>query len=163
MPPGHHNTHGQDFLTDACIACTRHDDTCTKLLRPCDVMKLPSVKGCPCPCRCRQHSVLVNRGWVPPSWKTDWHKPSLQQQQPQGPVTVTGVVQGSEQPSEYVPKNDPQAGSFFWMDVGGLVSDAGSSSSSRQTDRQRHHTSFDKTLTRQAAVQGRWFIPLCVP
>lgn len=43
-------------------------------------------------------------------------------QQPQGLVQVTGVVQGSESPSSFVPDNDAAAGSFFWMDVPGLVS-----------------------------------------
>jgi cytochrome oxidase assembly protein ShyY1 len=44
------------------------------------------------------------------------------QQQPQGLVQVSGVVQGSEAPSSYVPDNDPQQGKFFWVDVPGLVS-----------------------------------------
>lgn len=45
--------------------------------------------------------------------------------QPTGRVRVTGVVQGSEQPSGFVPPNDPQQGNFFWLDVQGIVSMAG--------------------------------------
>lgn len=69
----------------------------------------------------RQHSVLVNRGWVPPNWKAEWQQ-HFMAQQPQGRVSVSGVVQGSESPSSYVPDNAPQQGLFFWMDVPGLVS-----------------------------------------
>jgi hypothetical protein len=46
-------------------------------------------------------------------------------QQPQGLVSVSGVVQGSESPSSYVPQNQPEQGMFYWMDVQGLVSDSG--------------------------------------
>lgn len=49
-------------------------------------------------------------------------------QQPQGLVSVSGVVQGSESPSSYVPQNHPEQGLFFWMDVQGLVSDSSRSS-----------------------------------
>jgi cytochrome oxidase assembly protein ShyY1 len=68
--------------------------------------------------------VLVNRGWVPPNWKAEWRE-TFMGQQPQGEVAVSGVVQGSESPSSYVPQNQPQQGSFFWLDVPGLVSGVG--------------------------------------
>jgi cytochrome oxidase assembly protein ShyY1 len=71
---------------------------------------------------CRQHTVLVNRGWVPPNWKAEWQQ-HFMKQQPQGLVSVSGVVQGSESPSSYVPQNQPGQGMFYWMDVQGLVSD----------------------------------------
>eukprot|EP00882_Tetradesmus_deserticola_P014755 GHRQ01015703.1.p2 GENE.GHRQ01015703.1~~GHRQ01015703.1.p2 ORF type:complete len:126 (-),score=26.31 GHRQ01015703.1:948-1274(-) len=72
-------------------------------------------------CACRQHTVLVNRGWVPPNWKAQWQE-RFAALQPTGTVSVTGVVQGSEHPSSFVPHNDAQAGDFFWMDVQGIVS-----------------------------------------
>jgi cytochrome oxidase assembly protein ShyY1 len=72
-------------------------------------------------CCCRQHTVLVNRGWVPPNWKAQWQE-RFAALQPSGSVSVTGVVQGSESPSGFVPPNDAQAGDFFWMDVQGIVS-----------------------------------------
>lgn len=72
-------------------------------------------------CVCRQHSVLVNRGWVPPNWKAQWQQ-TFMAQQPQGVVSVSGIVQGSESPSSFVPDNVPEEGSYFWVDVPGLVS-----------------------------------------
>lgn len=69
----------------------------------------------------RQHTVLVNRGWVPPNWKAEWQQ-QFMAQQPQGLVDVSGVVQGSEAPSDFVPRNEPDAGMFFWVDVPVLVS-----------------------------------------
>lgn len=67
--------------------------------------------------------MLVNRGWVPPNWKAQWQD-RFAALQPTGSVKVTGVVQGSESPSSFVPHNDPQQGDFFWMDVAGIVSAA---------------------------------------
>lgn len=74
--------------------------------------------------------MLVNRGWVPPNWKAEWQQ-HFMAQQPQGLVTVSGVVQGSESPSSYVPDNKPEEGLFFWVDVPGLVSSSGSCYSTR--------------------------------
>eukprot|EP00879_Flechtneria_rotunda_P003118 GHRR01003339.1.p1 GENE.GHRR01003339.1~~GHRR01003339.1.p1 ORF type:complete len:224 (+),score=77.29 GHRR01003339.1:3723-4394(+) len=71
-----------------------------------------------------QHAILVNRGWVPPSWKADWQQRSLGQQ-PLGLVKVSGVVQGSEKPSSFVPANEPQQGSYFWLDVPGIAEACG--------------------------------------
>ncbi|WIA13387.1 hypothetical protein OEZ85_006967 [Tetradesmus obliquus] len=68
----------------------------------------------------RQHTVLVNRGWVPPNWKAQWRE-RFAALQPSGSVSVTGVVQGSESPSGFVPANDAAAGDFFWMDVPGIA------------------------------------------
>jgi cytochrome oxidase assembly protein ShyY1 len=58
---------------------------------------------------------------VPPYWKAQWQERYVALQ-PRGSVSVTGVVQGSESPSSFVPQNDAQAGDFFWMDVPGIVS-----------------------------------------
>lgn len=69
----------------------------------------------------RQHTVLVNRGWVPPNWKAEWQE-HFKRMQPSSNVRVTGVVQGSENPSGFVPTNDPQQGNYFWVDVQGIVS-----------------------------------------
>jgi hypothetical protein len=37
-------------------------------------------------------------------------------------VTVEGVVQGSENPSSFVPPNNPAEGNYYWLDVPGIVS-----------------------------------------
>lgn len=65
--------------------------------------------------------MLVNRGWVPPNWKAEWQQ-HFMSQQPQGVVSVSGTVQGSESPSDFVPRNEPEAGKYFWMEVPALVS-----------------------------------------
>jgi len=83
-----------------------------------------SASGCDShdlPVCCRQHTVLVNRGWVPPNWKAEWQQ-QFMAQQPQGVVSVSGTVQGSESPSDFVPRNEPEAGKYFWMEVPALVS-----------------------------------------
>ncbi|KAF8058109.1 SURF1 [Scenedesmus sp. PABB004] len=67
-----------------------------------------------------RHTVLVNRGWVPPYWKAEWAA-RYAALQPAGPVAVTGVVQGSEEPSSFVPPNSPATGEFFWLDVPGIA------------------------------------------
>jgi surfeit locus 1 family protein len=68
-----------------------------------------------------KRTVLVNRGWVPPDWKKHWRE-GVSAQQPQGRVEVTGVAQGSEEPSSFVPRNEPDRGNYFWVDVPGIVS-----------------------------------------
>jgi surfeit locus 1 family protein len=69
-------------------------------------------------------TVLVNRGWVPADWRVSWAE-SAAARQPQGTVAVTGVAQGSEDPSSFVPRNEPERGNFYWLDVPGIVSGAG--------------------------------------
>jgi cytochrome oxidase assembly protein ShyY1 len=64
--------------------------------------------------------VLVNRGWVPPYWRSQWAE-RYAALQPSGRVAVAGVMQGSESPSSFVPVNDPAAGDYFWLDVPGIV------------------------------------------
>ncbi|KAI3454950.1 hypothetical protein Pfo_011613 [Paulownia fortunei] len=100
-----------------------------------------------------QSPILVNRGWVPRSWrdkaldasedeplssssstltqesaKISWwrfwsnkrkvleeHLPSII------PVEVIGVIRGSENPSIFVPANDPNASQWFYVDVPALA------------------------------------------
>lgn len=66
-------------------------------------------------------TVLVNRGWVPPDWRRRWHD-GVAREQPQGRVVATGAAQGSEEPSGFVPRNEPDKGNFYWLDVPGIVS-----------------------------------------
>ena len=40
-------------------------------------------------------------------------------------VEVEGIVRGSEQPSSFVPANDPASGQWFWIDVPALARAAG--------------------------------------
>lgn len=76
----------------------------------------------PAPKRARsQRTVLVNRGWVPPEWRRRWRE-GVAAQQPAGRVAVTGVAQGSEDPSSFVPRNEPDKGNFYWLDAPGIVS-----------------------------------------
>lgn len=67
-----------------------------------------------------QSPILVNRGWVPRSWRDralnaseglKEHVPSVV------PVEVIGVARGSEKPSIFVPSNDPDASQWFYVDV----------------------------------------------
>jgi surfeit locus 1 family protein len=52
----------------------------------------------------RAPAVLVNRGWVPNDWTEDKEGPTSGRE-----VTVCGVVRGSDQPSQFVPANVPEA------------------------------------------------------
>jgi surfeit locus 1 family protein len=38
---------------------------------------------------------------------------------------VEGIVRSSEQPSSFVPANDPASGQWFWIDVPALAAAAG--------------------------------------
>lgn len=78
----------------------------------------------PSPLECGSgRTILVNRGWVPPSWRQEWDSRYAAQQAP-GDVAVAGTAQGSEDPSSFVPRNEPAKGSWFWLDVPGIVSAA---------------------------------------
>ncbi|KAK9735311.1 hypothetical protein RND81_04G197700 [Saponaria officinalis] len=101
-----------------------------------------------------QHPVLVNRGWVPRSWRDKalesfehveetkkssipskgtswrfWSKNSEQTKEEQGPtvrsVEVVGVIRESEKPSIFVPANDPVSGQWFYVDVPAIAHAAG--------------------------------------
>ncbi|GBF90555.1 hypothetical protein Rsub_03126 [Raphidocelis subcapitata] len=69
-------------------------------------------------------TVLVNRGWVPPDWRRRWGD-GVAAQQPAGRVVATGVGQGSEEPSGFVPRNEPEKGNFYWLDVPGIAEACG--------------------------------------
>ncbi|CAK7349558.1 unnamed protein product [Dovyalis caffra] len=97
-----------------------------------------------------QSPILVNRGWVPRSWKDEslevsqddeeqsdiavasaqgseksswwrfWSKKpkTIEERTPSiTPVEVIGVVRGSENPSIFVPENDPSSFQWFYVDV----------------------------------------------
>ncbi|KAF1886797.1 hypothetical protein Lal_00046034 [Lupinus albus] len=91
--------------------------------------------------------ILVNRGWVPRSWKDKFLEESGNEQfadalpspaQADGtkswwkfwsqksviievhsvaPVEVVGTIRGSEKPSIFVPANDPESSQWFYVDV----------------------------------------------
>ena len=63
----------------------------------------------------------MNRGWVPPVWRHEWRQ-RYAAQQPAGAVSVAGTAQGSEDPSSFVPRNEPDRGNWYWLDVHGVVS-----------------------------------------
>lgn len=62
-------------------------------------------------------SVLVNRGWVP-------RDKVAQIERPRGEVVVEGVVRAAEEPGSFALPNDPERGSYFWIDVAGMALDA---------------------------------------
>lgn len=109
--------------------------------------------------------MLVNRGWVPPNWKAEWRQ-HFMQQQPQGLVAVSGVVQGSESPSSYVPQNQPEQGLFFWVDVPGLVSSSSSSAFAVSLNRALRRAGVPKQAQQQGAQHShphlRGLLPCCV-
>lgn len=60
-------------------------------------------------------AVLVNRGWIPKDW--DKSRDLIDKSTPIHPTKVVGVVQSSESPSMFVPRNNPSSGTFFWVDA----------------------------------------------
>ncbi|XP_056699833.1 surfeit locus protein 1 isoform X2 [Spinacia oleracea] len=105
-----------------------------------------------------QSPVLVNRGWVPRSWRDKalessqdlgedknipnsaslsdenrsfwrfWSKKPQTAEDPapsDTPVEVVGVIRGSENPSIFVPGNDPTSGQWFFVDVPAIANASG--------------------------------------
>uniref|UniRef100_A0A2N9EE75 SURF1-like protein n=1 Tax=Fagus sylvatica TaxID=28930 RepID=A0A2N9EE75_FAGSY len=105
-----------------------------------------------------QLPILVNRGWVPRSWKDKSLEDLQSSEQPSNtatpsvkdsersswwriwskkpknievnipaviPTEVVGVVRGSEQPSIFVPANDPSSCQWFYVDVPAIARAAG--------------------------------------
>ncbi|CAM8921235.1 unnamed protein product [Rhodiola kirilowii] len=94
-----------------------------------------------------QTPILVNRGWVPRSWRDKIIDASHSNEEPSKPVSVSspekqssrwsfwskkqntveapnvasveviGVIRGSEKPSIFVPPNDPKSFQWFYVDV----------------------------------------------
>eukprot|EP00871_Galdieria_phlegrea_P005188 jgi/Galph1/5670/GphlegSOOS_G4310.1 len=58
--------------------------------------------------------VLVNRGWIPQ--RLSRHK-SREKEDFYGLVKVQGVVSSGERPGFYTPDNDPESGSWLWLDA----------------------------------------------
>ncbi len=71
------------------------------------------------------HVALVNRGWVPESWKEMSRNGSegQQRQQTGNAAKIDGLVVESEKPSMFVPENDPVKGTWFWIDAIEIVRD----------------------------------------
>lgn len=68
----------------------------------------------------RKCVAMVNRGWVPKSWKDDIE--AISKSTGDARVEVVGVVQPSEEPSQFMPENAPKEGVFHWLDVPSMVS-----------------------------------------
>ena len=67
--------------------------------------------------------VLVSRGWVPATWRSDpafrrrWETP--------GEVEIQAVTRVSEDPGSFVPKNNPKTGEWFWIDIPAMATSLG--------------------------------------
>ena len=59
--------------------------------------------------------VLVNRGWVPSTWRSD--AKFRQQWETSADVTLEAVTRVNEDPSSFVPQNNPKTGEWFWIDI----------------------------------------------
>jgi surfeit locus 1 family protein len=62
-------------------------------------------------------SVLLNRGWVPRDRLAEVEHPS-------GELAFEGVVRLPEEPGSFALPNDPERGSYFWIDVAGMALDS---------------------------------------
>lgn len=60
--------------------------------------------------------VLVNRGWVPATWRSDAEFRQHWESE-RGDATLQAVTRISEDPSSFVPQNNPKTGEWFWIDV----------------------------------------------
>jgi surfeit locus 1 family protein len=65
--------------------------------------------------------VIVNRGFVPPEFAEPAKRPGSQ---PQGEVTITGLVRGSQERGWFVPKDNPAAGQWFSRDAKAIAAAA---------------------------------------
>jgi surfeit locus 1 family protein len=66
--------------------------------------------------------VLVDRGWVPAAQKSPGSRP---QSQPNGELTLEGVVRKGWHRGWFVPENDPRQNLWFYADIEGLARQAG--------------------------------------
>jgi surfeit locus 1 family protein len=68
--------------------------------------------------------VFVNRGFVPYDLKDPARRP---QSQPEGPVTVTGLLRAPlvEKPSSILPDNDLAKNLFYWKDIRAMAETSG--------------------------------------
>lgn len=80
----------------------------------------------------RRRVLLVNRGWIPQRMRQEGSSSSLSlcselapSLQPEGEVTVRGLVQASEQPSSWMPQNDPDRGAWWSVNVEEMASHLG--------------------------------------
>ncbi|CAG9332225.1 unnamed protein product [Blepharisma stoltei] len=64
--------------------------------------------------------ILVNRGWIPVDLK-----PLSKRKEPEGTVEVAGVLRLSEMPSNYMPKNSPEIGEWYYIDIDEMSKYAG--------------------------------------
>ncbi|DBA82252.1 hypothetical protein WJX79_003765 [Trebouxia sp. C0005] len=67
--------------------------------------------------------VLVNRGWVPSTWRSDAQ--FRQQWDTSGTVSLEAVTRVSEDPSSFVPQNNPKTGEWFWIDIPAMAAALG--------------------------------------
>ncbi|DBB15985.1 TPA: hypothetical protein ACH3X3_003354 [Trebouxia sp. C0006] len=67
--------------------------------------------------------VLVNRGWVPSTWRSDTQ--FRQQWETSGTVSLEAVTRVSEDPSSFVPQNNSKTGEWFWIDIPAMATALG--------------------------------------
>tara|TARA_Y100001970_G_scaffold293181_2_gene438361 strand:+ start:4137 stop:4817 length:681 start_codon:yes stop_codon:yes gene_type:complete len=66
-------------------------------------------------------SVLINRGWVPPSWSEG----VIFRSRPVGSIKLTGVMRRSGRPTKWVPDNNAKGDEWFFVDVTEMAKSAG--------------------------------------
>jgi len=62
--------------------------------------------------------VLVDRGFVPETFKTPSSRP---EGQIEGPVERVGLARAPGEPNQFTPDNRPQANRWFWRDIDGMA------------------------------------------
>ncbi|GMH39348.1 hypothetical protein BSKO_07246 [Bryopsis sp. KO-2023] len=101
-------------------------------------------------------TILVNRGWVPESWKTN--EKSAQDELSEEEVRVQGVVVDSEKPSSFIPDNHPAKSTWFWVDIPAIAAACGLPSDTpmiQAVRRRDDHSGYDPQPTPIEVLGGR--------
>ena len=67
--------------------------------------------------------MLVSRGWVPATWRSDSKFRRLWEGSEN--ASLQAVTRVSEDPSTFVPQNNSKTGEWFWIDVPAMATSLG--------------------------------------
>ena len=87
-----------------------------------------------------ERPVLVNRGWVPATWRSDTKFRQLWESSSN--AALQAVTRVSEDPSSFVPHNNPKSGEWFWIDVPAMATSRGLPSDTPLVEVSLHINSF---------------------